>query len=321
MFTHLKRWRDLPNGTIHSKKPMPHDTAQDLINEFTAGAMIDKIFTTHCLRRGGAQYRFMFAPIGKRWSLSIVDTLMRYLLDSLQSYESGHGDALYPFVRSLRKVLWGDHNSLQPPTTAEFRLLGGQILTKLISLGESSVSAASIAAAMQGVSCSLPRSPPVPPTSSLNPSSVDTGVPGNPINKLVYPVRSPSLPNTLRNWFNRRSESGHACADGSADSEVIGVVPIVGDHAWKRAIDQWYHADPTKGLTTALKDWPKHWYSGHMRVKTGVLYSARKLLAEEYERFGSDDMTFKAAYPEYRKITLLLSAIRQRNGRTRRTRV
>ncbi|KAK6987789.1 hypothetical protein R3P38DRAFT_2366098, partial [Favolaschia claudopus] len=51
----------------------------------------------------------MFAPMGQRWSLSIirwwggwavgeqVDTLMRYLLDSLHSYEIGHGDALYPF--------------------------------------------------------------------------------------------------------------------------------------------------------------------------------------------------------------------------------
>jgi hypothetical protein len=92
MYTHVLAWRKLyqsrlgrdfkpddyvfpyiaPNGVIHPKKPMSHDLVQDYINEFAADAEIDKIFTTHCLRRGGAQYRFMFAPIGKRWSLSII---------------------------------------------------------------------------------------------------------------------------------------------------------------------------------------------------------------------------------------------------------
>ncbi|KAJ7930271.1 hypothetical protein B0H13DRAFT_1518971, partial [Mycena leptocephala] len=171
MFAHVARWRILyrhllgrdfepddylfpfvsSNGTIHAKKPMPHDTAQDLINEFTLAAGINKIFTTRYLRRGGSQYRFMFAPIGKRWSLSIirwwggwavgkqVDTLMRYLLDSLQSYESGHGDALYPFRPEPDKIFMSDHNALQPPTTAEFRVFSEQILTKLDGLASQTV--------------------------------------------------------------------------------------------------------------------------------------------------------------------------------------
>jgi hypothetical protein len=29
-------------------------------------------FTTHCFRRGGAQYRFMYAPIGEHWSLARI---------------------------------------------------------------------------------------------------------------------------------------------------------------------------------------------------------------------------------------------------------
>ena len=29
-------------------------------------------FTTHCFRRGGAQYRFMFAPVGQRWTLARI---------------------------------------------------------------------------------------------------------------------------------------------------------------------------------------------------------------------------------------------------------
>ncbi|KAJ7784979.1 hypothetical protein DFH07DRAFT_702393, partial [Mycena maculata] len=61
-----------PNGVIHSRRPMSHDLVQDSINEFASGANINKIFMTHCLRRGGAQYRFMFAPLGRCWSLSII---------------------------------------------------------------------------------------------------------------------------------------------------------------------------------------------------------------------------------------------------------
>ncbi|KAJ7938669.1 hypothetical protein B0H13DRAFT_1587449, partial [Mycena leptocephala] len=28
-------------------------------------------FPTHCFRRGGAQYRFMFAPVGRRWTVRL----------------------------------------------------------------------------------------------------------------------------------------------------------------------------------------------------------------------------------------------------------
>jgi hypothetical protein len=61
-----------PNGVIHPKREMTLQLCQDLITEFTQGAGLLKTYTTHCFRRGGAQYRFMFAPLGKRWSLSIV---------------------------------------------------------------------------------------------------------------------------------------------------------------------------------------------------------------------------------------------------------
>jgi hypothetical protein len=60
------------NGVIYPKKLMTHDIIQKYLSEFTLGAGLTKHFTTHCLRRGGAQYRFMFAPIGERWSLSII---------------------------------------------------------------------------------------------------------------------------------------------------------------------------------------------------------------------------------------------------------
>ena len=74
MFTHVAHWCELywkllgqdfepndylfpyvsPNGVIHAKWPMTHDSAQDYINKFAQGARIDKFcimgfeFTVNC---------------------------------------------------------------------------------------------------------------------------------------------------------------------------------------------------------------------------------------------------------------------------------
>ncbi|KAJ7199322.1 hypothetical protein B0H12DRAFT_1290915 [Mycena haematopus] len=128
-----------------------------------------------------------------------------------------------------------------------------------------------------------------------------------------------SLPSATSTTDNDPPNTSPSAADGLIP--VPGaIIPNVGKDAtaWKRAIDQWYNDDPLKGLTKPLKDWPDDWYKGAMRLKTGALYSNRKLLAEEYERLGSDDSRFMEEYPEYPKMTPLLAAIRQRNGRVRK---
>ncbi|KAF9533156.1 hypothetical protein CPB83DRAFT_880296 [Crepidotus variabilis] len=100
------------NGTINPKQPMTREYVQHLLSEFTHEAGVERYYSTHCLRRGGAQYRMIFAPIEQRWDIhrvrwwggwaegESVDTLMKYLLDALQSYESGHADALAPKAKS-----------------------------------------------------------------------------------------------------------------------------------------------------------------------------------------------------------------------------
>ncbi|KAF8233405.1 hypothetical protein L208DRAFT_1048733, partial [Tricholoma matsutake] len=62
----------------------------------------------------------MYAPIGKRWSLckirwwggwavgEHVDTLMRYLIDSLQRYETDQSDALCPMQTEADQSFMGD---------------------------------------------------------------------------------------------------------------------------------------------------------------------------------------------------------------------
>ncbi|KAJ7027695.1 hypothetical protein C8F04DRAFT_1212340 [Mycena alexandri] len=348
MKTHVGRWRTLyrellgrdfepddylfpfvsPNGTIHAKRPMTHDTAQDLINEFALAAKIDKIFTTHCLRRGGSQYRFMFAPIGERWSLSIirwwggwaegeqVDTLMRYLMDSLQSYESGHGDALYPFRNEPAKSFMGDSTALQPPTAAEFRVFGETILTKLDNLAIQSLSQSSVTALAPLIQQASPAPTSILPShDSPNPHLARSSASVNHSESNTVPPAGFGP--------NRSSAQENISSDGISDGNAVvpipgAIIPSVGkdEHAWKRAVDQWYHGDPAKGLVVAIKDWPPHWYTGSMRLKTGTLYSNRKLLADE---FNFDEDTFKSKYPDYGKITALLAAIRKENGLKRRS--
>jgi integrase len=63
------------SGSLQAGSPVSHDTIQKWLDEFVAAAGIglgNTKLTTHCLRRGGAQYRFMFAKVGKRWSLATV---------------------------------------------------------------------------------------------------------------------------------------------------------------------------------------------------------------------------------------------------------
>jgi len=140
------------NATIDPRQPMSHDTVMKLLGEFTSGAGIEKHYTTHSPRRGGAQYWFMYAPLGQRWSLSRirwwggwaegesvslslipypflyftskqVDMLIKYLVDSLQSLESDHTDALNPMAIDNSQTFLGEGEMLKPATRADIRYM------------------------------------------------------------------------------------------------------------------------------------------------------------------------------------------------------
>jgi hypothetical protein len=91
MWTHLRRWikfyekalnRKLqgddyifpfiaPNGVFHPDRPISHEGVTKQLQAAAKDANLSgQQYSTHCLRRGGAQYRFMNAPLGKRWSLT-----------------------------------------------------------------------------------------------------------------------------------------------------------------------------------------------------------------------------------------------------------
>ncbi|KIO12167.1 hypothetical protein M404DRAFT_125937 [Pisolithus tinctorius Marx 270] len=134
------------NGVLQPGEPLSHDTVQKWIDEGVAGAGIPRTFSTHCYRRGGAQYRFMYAPVGQRWTLARVrwwggwaegehrDTLMRYLLDELHCYETDHSDALAPISREAEDSLAGEAALVRPASTEALRMAHAALTADVAAL-------------------------------------------------------------------------------------------------------------------------------------------------------------------------------------------
>ena len=60
------------NTVLKPAEPLAHDSVQKWITEAVKGAGINGNFSTHCFRRGGAQYRCMYAPPGQIWTLGVI---------------------------------------------------------------------------------------------------------------------------------------------------------------------------------------------------------------------------------------------------------
>ncbi|KAF8629724.1 hypothetical protein AX17_005581, partial [Amanita inopinata Kibby_2008] len=165
MYTHLHHWLDflrmLLSCTLHpSDLVFPHiscttaphswsensqETIQQMINVFTKEAGMTTHYTTHCSHRGGAQYCFMFTPFSEQWSLcrirwwgswakgEHVDTLMKYLIDSLQSHETSHSSALHPNQCEADKNFMGDQKPSELVTVNEFHTFTGNIMSMIKS--------------------------------------------------------------------------------------------------------------------------------------------------------------------------------------------
>ncbi|KAF9223299.1 hypothetical protein BS17DRAFT_880530 [Gyrodon lividus] len=134
------------NGIVHPRKPLSHDTIQKWINEAVDDAGIPGFFSTHCFRRGGAQYHFMFAPVGQCWTLAKVhwwggwaeqeqrNTLIHYLLDKLYAYKADYSNALAPIQQELDQSLVGEAALVQPMSTEELRMVHSSVTVNMQEL-------------------------------------------------------------------------------------------------------------------------------------------------------------------------------------------
>ncbi|KAF8815376.1 hypothetical protein BYT27DRAFT_7225429 [Phlegmacium glaucopus] len=268
--------------------------------------------------QGGAQYRFMFAPIGMWWSLSQirwwggwaigehVDTLIKYLVDSLQSYESGHGDTLHLIPLDPEKILMGDDLALEPVTREEFYRLKhsiGHIDEKLDDI----MSTIASVTAESSNTVSLLSIHQLPSMHISYHQSPQTNH-----------VQIPSLPALIPSSINLHQS---ILPNSGATSGVPSTLPISGVSIpdLGHSPSQWQEVDPV--TKCVLKYWPKHWYTGVMRTVTGSKRSQWQIVFEEYERLGQSDTCFLEEYPDADKnITNLLNLIWARTSQTHRER-
>ncbi|KAJ7655921.1 hypothetical protein B0H17DRAFT_1146313 [Mycena rosella] len=130
-------------------------------------------FTTHCFRRGGGQYRFLWAD--RKWSLKAVKwwggwssnenvgTLMRYLLDELMAYEEGFSDIMMDDRVIDRHETFMGEDETAPLSKADLRKFEEGIFAKIQGLIGSSASPASGSRITYASPESVASSPPLPP--------------------------------------------------------------------------------------------------------------------------------------------------------------
>ncbi|KAF8531386.1 hypothetical protein JB92DRAFT_3105217 [Gautieria morchelliformis] len=269
---HLREWLVFLRAFVYGRDLEDSDYIfPSWLDEFVTGAGI-KLgrgrLTTHCFRRGGAQYHFMHAPVGKRWSLATIrwwggwakgkhcDTLIRYLLDELYYYEDGHGDALWPISTEADKSFLGEHTEIRPATKQEIQaIISTQLENVTARIVEAYHSHPRFGLTTFGAP-SRPRCGEHNPTAGPAPCAME------PTSLMLIPTSQTSTdpPRDLR----------------------IPPLPKTGpmNARWKQA------------------DWHPTWYSGANQEAFGVQYGKRKLIALEFlDSCKGDEAEFLRKWP------------------------
>ncbi|KAG1893196.1 uncharacterized protein F5891DRAFT_1196726 [Suillus fuscotomentosus] len=315
------------NGIVQPREHISHDAVQGWINEATTAAGIphgpSDSFTTHTYRRGGAQWRRMFAPIGQRWTLARVrwwgswaenenpDMLIRYLLDELHSYESDHSDALCPTQREADGSLIGEHTLTKPACTQDLLLMQDSITADVAGLrsdvcrlatalthGESAMVPTGSAGSFTIPQLSAQPHPsfhsamPSPPSVSPAGQLVTTSVPSSaPIQALSQ------ITNSGTNGIRQLPEQGLVIPAVPAQRADGSYPPR--KESWRQIVRHWLEGDPTRGLHLPLRDWPADWIRGKNKALFASKYKQRAVIALEFlDRYNGNETLFLAAYPE-----------------------
>ncbi|KAG1848191.1 hypothetical protein C8R48DRAFT_569353, partial [Suillus tomentosus] len=296
------------NGVMHPGQPISHDTVQKWINESTTGAGIRGNFSTHCFRRGGAQYWFMFAPVGQRWTLAKVrwwggwadgehrDTLVRYLLDELHAYETDYSDALSPISRGADASLAGEHALTRPASTEELRMVHASVAADVNSLRNDMRSL---------TSCASRTTTPPYTTQPVRGAPTTAERPLSP-RPIVSPMPTMALSTSSTSRRPRVPTTASSSQKLPTPGLVIPRVPVAHPNgtsspknkSWKEIVEHWLVGDRDRGLTTPLKDWPKEWYQGANRRFASKYHQRATIALEFINQYESNEARFLAAYPE-----------------------
>ncbi|KAK7034128.1 hypothetical protein R3P38DRAFT_3496395 [Favolaschia claudopus] len=348
------------NGIVQTGEHISHDDVQKWITEFAAGADLPRVngtFSTHCFRRGGAQYRFMFAPVGRRWTLRQVrwwggwaegehrDTLIKYLLDELNTYEDDYSGMLLPTKPDTDKSFLGEATSTAPATAENITMLHQSLSADIRTLSTEFDKLLRIVAAAVTAPESTTVQRNVQPHSNLQRNHLGNFTPttiqiqtlstSHPFGsgRPSIPISSPSFPShvspasssvsSVNSASSRQSQpqppalirGGRPLPDAGL---IVPDVPVTlpsgakskRSESWIIIAQHWEHGDPAHGLTTPLKDWPKEWLRGTNKP-LAMKHMQRRIIATEFiDHYKRDKQSFVEAYPEANQgSSALLAAI------------
>jgi hypothetical protein len=150
---------------------------------------------------------------------------------------------------------------------------------------EAAFSAISTASSIWSQSTNLPLPDPVPsPQYIVTPTPKPLFPPPSSscdgflsVNRRGILMPLPAFQQTSNNVGNPSTRSA------PVPSRIIPKVPD-GEEGWKQVVRDWEHADPSRSLLVALKDWPAEWYSRSecASATLGSLRNQRKIIATEF---------------------------------------
>ncbi|KAG2082120.1 uncharacterized protein F5147DRAFT_660578 [Suillus discolor] len=279
------------------------------------------------------QWHWMFAPIGQHWTLARVrwwgswaenenrDTLIRYLLNELSTYENDHSDALCPTQCEADASLLGEHLLVKPVCIQDLQSMHECISADVAGLQSDLRTLA--ATLYNGQLTNLPNSPSSTGMCNAPHSSTLLSNPGNPcvVHHSSQPPSSESQPrcpailsSTLPqpSALTQITDSGivQVGSHSLVPPEKGLVIPDVptrhpdGTHtpraaSWRQIVKHWTDGDPKHRLLLPLRDWPPEWIRGKNKKFFAMKYHQRSVIALEFlDRFNGHEPVFLAAYPE-----------------------
>ncbi|KAG2354498.1 hypothetical protein BDR07DRAFT_1494500 [Suillus spraguei] len=281
------------NGVVHPGQPISHDTIQKWINESTTSAGIHGNFSTHCFHRGGAQYWFMFAPVGQWWMLAKVcwwggwadgehhDTLIQYILDELHAYETDYSDALAPISCDADASLAGEHVLTRPASTEELHMVHASVTADVNSLHNNMRSLTSV---VVQAAC----------TTAIALQHLDSGHHFTNVSESASSTMTPPPVGTVQRPLSHRPLTQVPATVSISQQKlptpglVIPQIPVA-------------HSDGTsspKNKSWKEIDWPREWYQGANRWFASKYHQMATIALEFINQYESNEVCFLAAYPE-----------------------
>lgn len=201
-----------------------------------------------------------------------MDTLIKYLINSLQRYENGHGNALQPVPTEIDKSFNGDHMLTNIVTGAEIR----EMAASMQRCFNTSVEEIKAAFSKEATALNNPTARSSPNQNTLTQTLGSLG------------VSSPSQSRTEKSACrgNHPSTGAHRQQPRSATSPGLSIPNISrGPEGWWEAVKQWNEDDPLTGMP-ALKNWRPEWYDrGGNKIAFGMKRTQRRYIAEAFERY------------------------------------